>query len=123
MDTNAEVRWRRLVQLCEQHGGVRVVADKAGLNWQALDQVIKKVLLPEKKGTKQRSARTLGDAAARKLEMVYELGEGWFDWPFEYVDFEEWAELDASQRKVVQGRIIEAIREARKLRTPALEPN
>jgi hypothetical protein len=117
MDTNAEIRRRRLVELCNQEGGVRVVADKAKMNWQALDQIIKKVLLPQKAdGT--RSPRTLGDDTARKLEEVFDLGRGWFDWPFEHVDFRLWESLDENQRAAVQGRLDAAMREVLQKKRP-----
>jgi hypothetical protein len=117
MDTNAEIRRRRLAELCAQEGGVRVVADKAKMNWQSLDQILKKVLLPQKAdGT--RNPRTLGDDAARDLEEVFDLGRGWFDWPFEHVDFKMWESLDEIQRAAVQGRLDAAIREVLQKKKP-----
>lgn len=77
METNSERRRRKLADLCAERGIVKV-AERAGLNWQSLDQIIKKTLLPPKKdGT--RSVKNLGDDAARKIEQAESLGEGWFD--------------------------------------------
>lgn len=117
MDTNAEIRRRRLAELCADNGGVRVVAEAAGMNWQSLDQILKKVLLPAK-ADGSRTPRTLGDDAARKLEEVYGLGRGWFDWPFEHVDFKLWAALDEMQRAAVQGRLEGAIRDILQKKKP-----
>jgi len=111
MDTNAEIRRRRLAELCATEGGVQAVAAVAGMNWQALDQILKKVLLPAKAdGT--RTPKSLGDDAARKLEDAFDLGRGWFDWPFEGVDFKKWTALNEFQRAMVQGRMVAAIEEA-----------
>lgn len=118
MDTNYEIRLRRLEQLCEREGGIRAVAEKAEMNWQALDQVLKRVLLPPK-ADKTRSPRALGDDAARKLEETFDLGEGWFDWPFEGVDFKKWAALDPFQRAYVQGQLNSIIAQAAKTKMPA----
>lgn len=115
MDTNEEIRLRRLRQLCrETDGGVRAVASKAGLNWATLDQIIKRVPLPPKAdGTV--SARNVGTTIARQIEESFELGEGWFDWPFEGVDFKQWKALNEAQRIYVQGRLGEAVRDAAKI--------
>lgn len=111
MDTNAEIRRRRLAELCATEGGVRAVATAAGMNWQSLDQILKAVLLPAKAdGT--RVPKALGDDAARRLEEVFNLGRGWFDWPFEGIDFKKWAVLNDFQRAMVQGRMVAAIEEA-----------
>lgn len=118
MDTNEEVRRRRLKQLCDANGGLRAVAAKAEMNWQSLDQVIKRVLLPPKADGSQ-SPKALGDAAARDLERAYGLGEGWMDWPFEHVDFSAWAALDPTQRVFAEGQIAAAISAAAKTVTPA----
>lgn len=118
MDTNDHIRRRRLEQLCLQEGGVRAVAEKANMKWEALDQVLKGVLLPAKSdGT--RSPRGLGDPLARKLEEAYDLGIGWFDWPFEGVDFKKWSRLDPFQRAFVQGQLDIAITEALQKTVPA----
>jgi hypothetical protein len=115
MDTNDEIRLQRLRQLCrETDGGVRAVAKKADLNWQTLDQIIKRVPLPPKAdGTA--SPRNVGSALARQIEDKFELGEGWFDWPFEGVDFKQWKALNEAQRIYVQGRLGEAVRDAAKI--------
>lgn len=118
MDTNEEVRRRRLKQLCDANGGVRAVAAKADMHWQSLDQVIKRVLLPKKADGTQ-SPRALGDAAARDLERAFGLGEGWLDWPFEHADFEQWAALDSFQRAFVEGQLSLALREAAEKMVPA----
>lgn len=111
MDTNAEVRRRRLENLCKEKGGVRAVAQAADMNWQTLDQIIKKVLLPQR-ADGQRVPRSLGDEAARKLEKVYDLGRGWFDWPFENVEFKDWLKLGGYQRAFVEGQLQAAIARA-----------
>lgn len=116
MDTNDEIRLQRLRQLCrETEGGVRAVAEKAKVkNWQTLDQIIKRVELPTKKdGTT--SKRNLGTWLARQIEEKLDLGEGWFDWPFEGVDFKAWQALNEAQRIYVQGRLGEAVRDAAKI--------
>lgn len=77
METASERRKRKLIELCGKHG-LRTVADRAGVNQFALEQVMKGVLLPAKKdGT--RSPRNLGDAAARAIERAFDKPEGWFD--------------------------------------------
>lgn len=110
MDTNAEIRRRRLAELCAAQGGVRAVAAATKLNWQALDQILKKVLLPAK-ADGSRTPKSLGDDAARTIEEVYDLGRGALDWPFDHVEFKLWASLDDIQRAAVQGRLDAAIRE------------
>lgn len=87
------------------------------MNWQSLDQVLKGVLLPAKAdGT--RTPKSLGDDAARKLEEVFKLGRGWFDWPFEHVDFGLWVALDDAQRAAAQGRLEGAIKEILQKKKP-----
>lgn len=111
MDTNEEVRRRRLKQLCDANGGVKAVAAKADMHWQTLDQILNKRLLPAKAdGT--RSPRSLSGESARTLEAIYDLGEGWFDWPFDHVDFKPWAGLNSTQRVFVEAALASAIREA-----------
>ena len=57
---------------------MKVVADAAGLNWQYIDQAIKKTLLPPRKdGT--RGYRRMSDDAYQKIEDAFSLGSGWFD--------------------------------------------
>jgi len=77
METNSERRRRKLAEICAQKG-LHKVAENAGLNWASLDQIIKKTLLPARKDG-SRSAKNLGDDAARKIERAENLGEGWFD--------------------------------------------
>jgi SOS-response transcriptional repressor LexA len=77
METNAERRRRKLADLCATHG-LKAVAERSGLSAPSLDQIIKKVLLPPKKDG-SRTARSLGDDAARRIEDAEGLGRGWFD--------------------------------------------
>jgi hypothetical protein len=119
MDTNDEIRLRRLEELCRVHG-VKVVAAKADpeLNWQTLDQIIKRVEHRAKAdGTK--SPRNVGTSVARAIERGLDLGEGWFDWPFDNVDFKKWKALNQMQRIYLQGRISEAIEQAALITAPA----
>lgn len=77
METNADRRRRKLAWLADDRG-LKAIAERADLNYQSLDQVIKGTLLPEKKdGT--RSRKNLGDETARKIEESEKLGRGWFD--------------------------------------------
>jgi SOS-response transcriptional repressor LexA len=77
METNAERRRRKLEAFCNEKG-LKAVADAVGLNWQYIDQAIKKTLLPVKKdGT--RGYRKMSDEAFEKIEDAYQLGRGWFD--------------------------------------------
>ncbi len=79
METAGDRRRRKLALLCDMHGR-DTVAELSGTNTFALEQVLKRVLLPPKKdGT--RSPRHLGDKAARAIEYAFRLGEGWFDAP------------------------------------------
>lgn len=112
--TNDEVRRRRLVQLSGLiAGGLVAIAEKAQVSAQNLDHVIKR---RRQSGTRRASEDKplvqLGDKIARRIEAAYGLGEGWFDWPFERVDFASYAALDADQRLIVQGRMIAAIEQA-----------
>jgi len=111
MDTNDEVRRRRLARLCrEVDGGLPAIAAEAGLSAAALDQILKKVLLPEKEdGT--RTPKALGDGAARKIEAAYALQDGWLDWPFEAVDYQSYARLTDLDRGVVQAYMMGAIKD------------
>ena len=77
METANERRLRKLRSLVKKHGR-DVIADKAGVNAQSLDQILKGVLLPPK-ADGSRSPRSLGDAAARAIEDAFNLGRGWFD--------------------------------------------
>jgi hypothetical protein len=78
METNAERRRRKLIELCKKHGGYTAVAEKAGVTPATLDQVIKGVLLPAKQDG-SRSPRALGNANAHAIEDAFGLGRGWFD--------------------------------------------
>lgn len=88
------------------------------MNWQALDQIQKKVLLPPRADGKK-IPRSLGDDAARRLERAWDLGQGWLDWPFEGVEFSQWAALDPFQRAFAQAHISLAIEQAAKAKMPA----
>ena len=77
METNAERRRMKLETFCNERG-LKAVAEAAGLNWQYIDQAIKKTLLPAKKnGT--RGHRKMSDEAFEKIEDAFNLGRGWFD--------------------------------------------
>lgn len=110
METSDERRKRRLASLCEQYGGVRAVADLSGVAWATLDQILKGTLLPAK-GDGSRSPRALGDANARAIEDAMKLGRGWFDWPFDTVDFKSYDALNDTERGYVQARMVAAIEE------------
>lgn len=109
MDTNDEVRRRRLARLCrETEGGLIAVASKAGLSPAHLDQIMKKVLLPPKEdGT--RSARSLGDQTARQIEAAHGLTVGWLDWPFDAINYEGYSALSDLDKGAVQARMMAAI--------------
>lgn len=77
MDTNSERRRKKLESFCSEKG-LKAVAEACGLNWQYIDQAIKKTLLPQKKdGT--RGYRKMSDEAFEKIEDAFDLGRGWFD--------------------------------------------
>lgn len=77
METNAERRRKKLEDFCNERG-LKAVAAAADLNWQYIDQAIKKTLLPAKKdGT--RGHRKMSDEAFEKIEDAFNLGRGWFD--------------------------------------------
>lgn len=78
METCSERRKRKLIALAEEKGGTKTIATDCGLNPQTLDQIVKGVLLP-KKDDGTRNERSLGDEAARKIEVRYGLERGWFD--------------------------------------------
>lgn len=120
MESKDQRRKRRLKQLAEQKGGVRAVAAAADLGWQALDQVLKGTLLPEKKDkTAARSPRSLGDASAEAIEDAFDLGRGWFDWPFDLVDHRRYWALDEKERGSVEGAMIREIERLEKVRSAA----
>jgi hypothetical protein len=108
METNDETRRRKLGALCGAKGGVRQVAGAAGVKWENLDQILKGVLLPPKADGK-RNPKSLGDDTARKLELAYDLGRGWFDWPFDAVDFKAYVKLSDVDKGFVQARMQDAI--------------
>jgi len=114
MDTNQEVRRRRLARLTAGvGGGLRAVAAQAHLGWESLDQVLKKTELPVKKdGT--RSARSLGDAAARQIEAAFALPEGWLDWPFDAVDYSFYSALSDLDKGAAQAHMESVIRSKQK---------
>lgn len=108
MESKDERRKRRLQQLAREKGGIRKIAEDAGVRWETLDQIIKSVELPEKKdGT--RSARSVGDKLAETIEDAYDLGRGWFDWPFEFVDHKAFWGLSEPQRVIAQERFRQEI--------------
>ena len=109
MNTNDEVRRRRLARLCKDiDGGLIAVAENAGLSPAYLDQIMKRVLLPERAdGT--RSARALSDQAARQIEVAHGVTPGWLDWPLEAVDFEDYSALSDLDKGAVQARMMAAI--------------
>ena len=113
METNDARRKRKLAKLSKEKNGVRSVAEAAGLRWESLDQVLKGTLLPEKANGK-REARGLGDPAARAIESAYGLGEGWFDWPFDFVDARRYDAITDEQKIFVQARMVQAIEECEK---------
>lgn len=77
METISERRRRKLQGLVDQRGLAKI-AEAAGLSAAALDQVLKGTLMKAKlDGT--RSAKSLGDVSARKIEDALTLGRGWFD--------------------------------------------
>ena len=83
METITERRKRKLIGLAQRfiaQGGLEHIAIQADINPAHLDQIVKGVLLqPKQDGT--RSARTLGNKSARKIEAAFKLGTGWFDAP------------------------------------------
>lgn len=58
METNDERRRRKLTDLVNEHG-IEKVAEAAGLSAQYLDQIIKRRLLPPKRGDGSRSSAQL----------------------------------------------------------------
>lgn len=78
METCSERRKRKLLELAQEKGGLKVIATDCGLSYGSLDQIKKGVPLPAKAdGT--RSERSLGDDVARAIEKRYNLERGWFD--------------------------------------------
>jgi hypothetical protein len=127
MFTKDEIRRRRLEELCQREGGPQAVADKAklagaNLSGPTLDQIIKGSLLPAK-ADGSRSPRALGDALARKIEEVFDLGEGWLDWPFSNVDFKRFIALNPYQRAYFEGQMITFLDQAEKFKGVPAEAN
>lgn len=108
METNDERRKRRLQALCDDNGGVKLVAAKARLGWEGLDQILKGALLPMK-ADGRRERRSLGNPAARAIEAAYDLGIGWLDWPFAAVDLKRYWALSELDKGVVQAAMMDAI--------------
>lgn len=112
MDTNDEVRRRRLSRLiAKTEGGLKGVAQRAGLSAQALGQLLKITHLPKKKTSDEQSRKCMGNPAARALERAYELLEGWMDWPLEAVDYEVYQALSDFNKATAQARFMQAIKE------------
>lgn len=131
-----DARRRRKLQLVVSgvSGGLEAIAVRSEISPEYLKQVIKGVLLPRKKdGT--RSPRSLGDAAAERIEDAFDLGRGWFDsdrplpeleplkladrsarpypskdWPFTEFTQEEFAQLDSQQKGLVESMILQFIK-------------
>lgn len=79
MESRSERRKRKLQILCDAiPGGVKAVADRAGMNYQSLQQVLSGTLLPPKQDG-SRAPKSLGDKAAESIEDEWRLGRGWFD--------------------------------------------
>jgi len=78
METCSERRKRKLLELAQEKGGLKVLAADCGLSYGSLDQIVKGVPLPAK-ADGSRKERSLGDDAARSIEARYNLGRGWFD--------------------------------------------
>ncbi len=111
MDTNDEVRRRRLLALGRlTPGGLAAVAEIADVSWENLDQIIKKTLLPPRKSDKVRSPKALSDVFARKIEKAHGLAPGWLDWPFEAVNYEIYAKLSDLDKGALQGLMQEQLR-------------
>jgi len=123
METNDERRRRKLTDLVNEHG-IEKVAEAAGLSAQYLDQIIKRRLLPPKRGDGSRSERTLGDSAARAIEGALLLERGWFDNEGESVDMTAkemqllgyFRELDPSMQTILLETVREAANQQAKLR-------
>ena len=85
MEPNSTLRQRKLKALAEKYkdqGGLAHIAAMIEANPASLDQVVKGTLIKAKAdGT--RSAKSLGHATARKIELALNLGVGWFDSPEE----------------------------------------
>lgn len=135
VETNSERRLRKLKLLCATHGQTKV-AEAAGLKPIYLDQILKGVLLPPKKGDGSRSERALGDTAARAIEAAFLLGRGWFDndgeeetmTPKELRLLGIFRELDSDLQEIVLCNAQEALEQRKRLLErmrlgPASRPN
>jgi hypothetical protein len=118
VETNTERRRRILVALCNEHGGVEAVAQRANLSADSLKQIIKGYRSSHKPtGGGSPSERALGDSAARAIEGAFGLERGWLDNDVEHMirtpqEMELVAifrQLDEATRQVV----IDSIRDAR----------
>lgn len=109
METNEERRRRKLEALI-QHHGADAIAAKAELSAEYLDQIVKKRLLPPKAdGT--RSARTLAEDAARRIERGLGLATGWLDWPLDGVPPSLYYALTERERGELEARTVDLIEE------------
>lgn len=106
METASERRRRKLEDLCNKHG-LEAVAEKAKVNPVALDQVIRKRLLPAKKSDGTRSPKGLGDKVAFAIEDAYGLGRGWFDMP----DLESTGSIAFADLSPYEATLISALRD------------
>jgi hypothetical protein len=106
MTTNDTVRRHRLVLLAAAAGGLQKLADLPAKkqSWAALDQVIKRTPLPAK-ADGSISQKSLGDRAARDLELATGHAPGWLDWPLDGVDFDKYSNLTEAQQNQLQGRM------------------
>jgi hypothetical protein len=79
METIAERRRRKLIDLAEANGGLARLAATCDLSAASLDQVIKRTPMSRAKQDGTKSVKALGDASARKIEDSLQLARGWFD--------------------------------------------
>ena len=98
MEPNSTLRHRKLKSLALKYkaqGGLAHIAAMIEANPASLDQIVKGVLLkPKADGT--RTPKSLGHATARKIEVAFDLGVGWFDSP------EEAAQLAPDARAIAE---------------------
>jgi len=107
MDTNDEVRRRRLKLLAESVG-LAEIEKKTGRSAAYLTHIIQRHKGAKKQDGSQ-SVVNLGDPAARDIETGLELPAGWLDWPLDAVSFKAWARLDKEGRAYVQGKMVGAL--------------
>lgn len=123
METNDERRRRKLADLALQYG-LAEIAHKASMSMAALDQILKGVELPPKKGDGSRSKRGLGDSAARAIEAGFGLERGWFDNDQGTVDMTAkelqlvgyFRELDKTLQSIMLENIREAVEQQSRMR-------